>query len=220
MPTHEGLYKYQAANSMSLVTGPVFDVMGLAVFGKTLFASGHPGQGSSFADPIGLISSIENGASWKQVSLEGVVDFHMLEIGKFDFYGVDSTTGELMHSGDFGQSWNQLGSNKFSDIAVINQTGQAYGLLAGTLVRTNDSFASVARIEGNLVWSSIEVVGSSLLAASGKDIYESKDEAKTWQKISSLSNGISSISANDQLLVAVANGTIYVSRDFGKTFTS
>lgn len=221
MPTHEGLYRYNAANSMKLVPGPIFDVMGLGIYKTTLYASGHPGAKSNFAEPVGLISSKDGGKSWKQISLRGQVDFHMLEVGKFDFYGVDSGSGQLMHSGDKGKSWKKLGPNKFSDIAPQStKRGAAYALLDGALLQTVDGFATTVAIKSEMKWRSIEAVGSTLYGASGRDIYQSIDGAVSWKKIASFSNEVSSISANSKLLVAIAGDTIFVSRDAGKSFKS
>lgn len=221
MPTHEGLYRYSAANSMEKVRGPIFDVMGLGIYKATLYASGHPGPKSNFAEPVGLITSKDGGKSWKQISLRGQVDFHMLEVGKFDMYGVDSGSGQLMHSGDKGKSWKKLGLNKFSDIAPRDtKKGAAYALLGASLVQTVDGFATTAVIKTQMNIRSIEVVGATIYAAAGRDIYSSIDGASSWKKIASFKNEISSISVNSQLLVAVVGSTIFVSRDKGRSFTS
>lgn len=221
MPTHEGLFAYSAANSMERVSGPIFDVMGLGIYETTLYASGHPGANSKFAQPVGLISSKDGGANWTQISLKGEVDFHMLEVGKFDFYGADSGSGQLMHSRDKGKSWKKLGPNKFSDITPLNtKSGAAYALVEGSLFQTGDSFATTTAIKTAMKWSSIETVGSTIYGGSGKDIYRSKDGAVNWKKIATFANDVSSISANTQLLVVVAGGAIFVSRDAGKSFTS
>ena len=221
MATHEGLYRYRAANSMKKVPGPIFDVMGLGIYKKTLYAGGHPGAKTNFAEPVGLISSKDGGENWKQVSLRGQVDFHMLEVGKFDIYGMDSGSGQLMHSGDKGESWKKLGPNKFSDIAPQNtKRGAAYALLDGALLQTVDGFATTVAIKTAMKWRSLEVVGRTIYAASGRDIYQSIDGAASWKKIASFTNEVSSISANSKLLVAIAGDTIFVSRDAGKSFKS
>lgn len=221
MPTHEGLYQYQGANSMQIVAGPVFDVMGLASYGKTLYASGHPGDRPEFPNPIGLISSTDGGKSWKKISLQGKVDFHMLEVGKFDIYGGDSTTGQLMHSANQGKSWKKLEAGTYSDIAPLNsKRGGAYGLLAGALVRTADGFVTTVALKSSLKWSSVEVVGTTIYATSGKSIYQSTDGAKSWKKIATLPSEISSISGNAKIIAAVTQEAIFISRDGGKSFNS
>ncbi len=221
MPTHEGLYKYSAANSMTLVKGPVFDVMGLAGFEETLYASGHPGVGTKFLNPIGLIKSTDGGSTWQQISLAGQVDFHLLEVGKFDIYGVDAGTGLLMHSDNQGISWQNLGENKFSDIAPVStKESNAYALLSGTLVQTENSFKTSSPITSDQKWESLEVLGNSIFTTSGKDIFQSTNEGESWTKVATLPQKISSISVNSQIFVAVVGNTIYSSTDGGNTFNS
>ena len=219
--THEGLYQYQAANSMKKIGSEDFDVMGLAIFGRTLYASGHPGATSNLPNPIGLLSSTDGGKSWKKISLQGKVDFHMLEVGKFDIYGADSTSGQLMHSSDRGKKWRKLGENQYSDIAILNaKSGSAYGLRSGSLVRTSDAFTTTVAIKNTLKWSSVEIIGSTLYASSGKAIYRSTDNGKSWKKIATLPAEISSISFNKEIFVAVTSSAILISRDGGKRFKS
>lgn len=219
--THEGLYQYLAANSMKKISSEDFDVMGLATFGTILYASGHPGATSKLPNPIGLLSSTDGGKTWMKVSLQGEVDFHMLEVGKNDMYGADSSSGQLMYSSDLGKNWQKLGENKYSDIAVMStKSGSAYGLLTGALVRTRDAFTKTVAIKTALKWSSIEILGSTLYASSGKSIYSSTDNGKSWKKIATLSSEISSISMSAKIIAAVTSSAIFVSRDGGKSFNS
>lgn len=74
--THEGLFELVNKNEMKLVGKDKIDVMGFTTLGKALFASGHPSEGSTMPNPIGLVRSIDGGLSWKAVSLVGKVDFH------------------------------------------------------------------------------------------------------------------------------------------------
>ena len=217
--THEGLYEYLAANSMKKISSDDFDVMGLAIDGRTLYSSGHPGAKSNLSNPIGLLSSTDGGKSWKKVSLQGEVDFHMLEVGATDMYGADSSSGQLMYSSDRGKKWRKLGENKYSDIAVLStKSGSAFALGSGDLVQTTDAFKTTTSIKSSLKWSSVEIVGTALYASSGKAIYRSIDSGKSWKKIATLSTEISSISMNAKILVAVTSNAIFVSRDGGKSF--
>ena len=217
--THEGLYQYLAANSMKKISSEDFDVMGLATFGTILYASGHPGATSKLPNPIGLISSTDSGKSWKKISLQGEVDFHMLEVGKSDMYGADSTSGQLMFSSDRGKNWRKLGENKYSDIAVLStKSGSAYGLQSGALLRTSDAFSKTVAIKNSLKWSSVEILGTHLYASSGKSIYRSIDNGMSWKKIATLASDISSISMNAKIIAAVTSSAIFVSRDGGKSF--
>ena len=217
--THEGLYQYLAANSMKKISGDDFDVMGLAAFGRILYASGHPGAKSNLPNPIGLISSTDGGKVWNKISLQGEVDFHMLEVGKNDMYGADSTSGQLMYSSDRGKNWRKLGDNKYSDIAVLGtKSGSAYGLRSGTFVLTTDAFTTATPIKTSLKWSSVEILDSTLYASSGRSIYRSTYSGKIWKKIATLSSEISSISMNAKIFAAVTSNAIFISLDGGKSF--
>jgi hypothetical protein len=59
--THEGLYQYQGADKVLRMSPEVFDVMGLSIDGKRIYASGHPGPGSKFPEPVGLVLSTKTG---------------------------------------------------------------------------------------------------------------------------------------------------------------
>ncbi len=219
--THEGLYEYIAANFMKKISNDDFDVMGLATYGRTLYSSGHPGAKSNLPNPIGLLSSTDGGKSWKKVSLQGEVDFHMLEVGKSDIYGADSGSGQLMYSSDRGKKWRKLGENKYSDIAVLGtKSGSALALASGKLLRTTNAFKTTTSIKSSMKWSSVEIVGTTLYASSGKAIYRSVDNGKIWKKIATLSTAIGSISVNAKVFVAVTTEAIFVSRDGGKSFKS
>ena len=217
--THEGLFEYQAANTMKRISSEDLDVMGLGSVGKTIYASGHPGAKSKLPNPMGLISSSDSGKTWKKISLQGTVDFHMLEVGKSDIYGADSGTGQLMYSPDLGVSWLLLGENKYSDIAILDaKSGSAYGLRSGALVRTTNAFKTTSAVKTSRLWSSVEALGTDLYASSAKSIYSSLDGGKSWKKIATLSSEISSITMNAKIFVAVTANVIFVSRDGGKSF--
>lgn len=219
--THEGLFEYQAANSMKRISSEDFDVMGIASFGDTIYASGHPGATSELPNPIGLIASKDSGKTWKKVSLQGKVDFHMLEVGKSDIYGADSGSGQLMYSSDLGKTWRKLGENKYSDIAVLNsKRASAIGLRDGALVSTADAFATTSAIKTSRMWSSVEALDSVLYASSRKTIYSSVDNGKSWKKIATLTSEIGSITMNAKIFVAVTADAIFVSHDGGKSFKS
>ena len=55
--THEGLYRYEKGGKLILLGEEKFDVMGLTIDGKKVWASGHPGPGSKLTRIIGLSSS-------------------------------------------------------------------------------------------------------------------------------------------------------------------
>lgn len=217
--THEGLYQYFSPIKVIKVEPNNFDLMGLASNQNALFASGHPGAGSKFAQPVGVLRSLDNGKSWSQISLKGKVDFHMLEVGGADLYGADSQTGELMYSPDLGKSWSNRGANTYEDIAIDwARPGTAYGLKNGQIYKSTDSLKSVKVMKSKLAFTSIELVGKSLYGASGNTFNLSTDSALSWKQVAVFDKNLSVISASEKMLVVVAGDKILISRDFGKSF--
>lgn len=108
--THTGLY---TLGEDGTVTGPVggidLDAMGLTATGDTLYASGHPGPSTPAelgAPNLGIIRSLDAGASWEPVAFTGEEDFHVLTVtGDGTLYGIGSSRLLLRTSSDGGQSW-------------------------------------------------------------------------------------------------------------------
>jgi hypothetical protein len=217
--THEGLYELVSSNNMKKIGSEVFDVMGLAAIGNTVFASGHPSQGSSLPAPVGLIASGNLGKKWKQVSLAGKADFHLLEGAGKEIFGADSGSGNLMYSSNLGKSWQTIGKNKFSDIAVIPQmSGMAIAIQGKELVLTEDAFKSSKTIKTPTAFSQIEQTNSGLFALSGDSLYRSKDLGETWKKISPFKGSPGILSANNQIMPVTVGSDIFVSSNAGLTF--
>lgn len=221
MGTHEGFFLFTAQNSMKAVGKERFDVMGLTSSGKVIFASGHPGKDSQLPNPVGLLRSDDQGVTWKKVSLQGKVDFHFMEAGESEIYGVDAQTGMLMYSSNVGKSWRVIGQNKFSDIAISNTiVGKAYALRDKQLVKSKDAFASLQLIRTNFPVDSLELHLKALYVASGKSIFRSINEGKSWVKVQSFDGLVADLTSSNEILVAVVDGKILFSSDKGKTFRS
>ena len=215
--THEGLYLYEGPNKMRKLGTENFDVMGLAVSSGEIYASGHPNTGSKLPAPVGLISSIDNGKTWNQISLQGKVDFHMLEVSGKEIYGADSQSGNLMYSSDGGKKWVILGAAKYQDIA-ISSTKNAFAVLGKKIVMTKNTFKSTSEINSDFDAQTLETVGSGLYASSGKTLYLTSDLGKKWVAVSTFKDQISVVTASNSSIVVVAGSSILVSKDKGKTF--
>lgn len=217
--THEGLFRYVDAKTVQSMGRENFDIMGLAVFGKRLYASGHPGPGSELPEPVGLLLSTDSGKSWKKMGLQGEVDFHLLESAGNDMYGVDSGSGNLLYSKDAGKNWVSRGKNLFSDIA-INPTkgGAALALREGKLISTQKSFTKMRAVDSTLIFTSIDWLGDSLLATAGKALYRSADRGVTWSKVSDFPESVSTVTQSSQIIAVVSGNSIFKSSNGGKSF--
>jgi hypothetical protein len=217
--THEGLFRYVDAKTVQLMGPENFDIMGLAVFGKRLYASGHPGPGSKLPEPVGLLRSTDSGKSWKMMGLQGEVDFHLLESAGNDMYGVDSGSGNLLYSKNAGKSWVSRGKNLFSNIAINPaRVGGALALREGKLISTQKSFTTMRAVDSTLTFTSIDWLGDSLLATSGKSLYRSGDLGVTWKKVSDFPESVSTVTQSSKIIAVVSGNSMYKSTNGGKTF--
>jgi hypothetical protein len=217
--THEGLYELVTKNDMKLVGKEKIDVMGFTALGNSLFASGHPAQGSKAPNPIGLVKSIDGGQSWKAVSLVGKVDFHFLEGAGTDLYGADSQSGNLIYSSDSGKKWRNVGANTFADIAVSPKvSGMAIALKDSELLLTENAFKTSVKIKSALKFTQIEWRNSGLYALSGNSLYKSMNKGRTWTELSKFKGAPGILSASDQLMLVTVGSDIYTSSNTGKKF--
>lgn len=217
--THEGLFRYVDAKTVQSMGSENFDIMGLAVFGKKLYASGHPGPGSKLPEPVGLLLSTDGGKSWNKLGLQGEVDFHLLESAGSDMYGVDSGSGNLLYSNNAGKKWVSRGKNVVSDIAINpEKVGSALALREGKLISTQKSFVKIRAIDSTLTFTSLDWISGSLLATSGKSLYRSSDLGMTWGKLSDFPESVSTVTQSSKIIAVVAGNSIFRSTDGGKTF--
>jgi photosystem II stability/assembly factor-like uncharacterized protein len=217
--THEGLFRYVDQKTVQLMGPEIFDIMGLAVFGKKLYASGHPGPGSKLPEPVGLLLSTDSGKSWKKLGLQGEVDFHLLESAGADIYGVDSGSGNLMYSNNAGKKWISRGKNVVSDIAINPlKGGAALALRDGKLIATQNSFTTMRNVNSTPAFTSLDWITGSLLATGGKSLYRSTDSGMSWKKLSDFPEDASTVTQSAKIIAVVAGNSIYKSTDGGKTF--
>ena len=65
---------------------------------------------------------------------------------------------------------------------------------------------------------SIDWVGESLIAAAGKDLYQSVNGGTSWKKVATLPAPIGIVAQSSQLIAVVVGGAIYASTNKGKSF--
>ena len=204
---------------MKLVGKENLDVMGFTTLGNSLFASGHPAQGSKAPNPLGLIKSIDGGLSWKAISLVGKVDFHFLEGAGTDLYGADSQSGDLIYSADSGKTWRALGANTFADIAVSPKvSGAAIALKDSELLLTDNAFKTSSKIKSALKFTQVEWRNSGLYALSGNSLYKSTNKGRTWTELSKFKGAPGILSASDQLMLVTVGSDVFTSSNAGRKF--
>jgi hypothetical protein len=108
--THSGLFvAADGEQQLRQVGDSEQDIMGFSVAGPDRFiGSGHPAPDDTDSPPnLGLIESRDGGTTWKNISLLGEADFHVLRSSGARIYGYDGTQGRLMVSSDGGRQWTQ-----------------------------------------------------------------------------------------------------------------
>ena len=80
VPAHVGLAVYSAGR-WTTAPGAPHDFMGFSVAKNAVYTSGHPAPGSPLRNPLGLMKSINGGATWHQLGLSGESDFHEMAAG-------------------------------------------------------------------------------------------------------------------------------------------
>ena len=111
--THTGLFREPRPGAKPRrVADRWQDTMGFTVIGPDHFlASGHPDPREKLPPFLGLIESTDAGQSWTPVSLQGEMDFHVLEAAGSRVYGFgsdwDTRTERLLVSDDRGRNWRE-----------------------------------------------------------------------------------------------------------------
>lgn len=119
---HHGIAVY-AAGKWTRSPGPQHDYMGFSATKDSFYSSGHPGPGSGFANPLGLMSSNDGGRSWTKLSLEREADFHLLaaSYNTGAIYVYSPVPNSRMRSAGFyytlnnGSAWKQARAIGFGD---------------------------------------------------------------------------------------------------------
>lgn len=218
--THEGLFNLQPAGKFSKLGSSNFDVMGLAVSGSKIYASGHPGPGDTRPGLLGLLLSNDGGNSWKQVSLLGKTDFHLLEVSGDVIIGGDSASGELFYSDNAGKSWSTRGKNTYQALAISpNIKGLAFAISERKLFSTTNGFASKKLVKNIGEVSDVAWADGGLYIAQGNQLSVSQDSGKSWRKKYIFKGVIGSIRAEGQTLIVTIGSEIYRSENGGKSFS-
>jgi hypothetical protein len=111
--THTGLFRVADGDSKASRVGDRYqDTMGFTVTGPDRFlGSGHPDGRDELPPFLGLIESRDAGASWSAVSLQGKMDFHVLEAQGARVYGFGSDfytrEARFLASADGGKTWEE-----------------------------------------------------------------------------------------------------------------
>jgi len=224
--THTGLWIAPEGQTQARRFGKsTQDIMGFSVLdGDRFIGSGHPDPSQNLPPNLGLIESGDAGKSWKNISLEGEADFHVLESSGSRVYGFDGTQGRLMVSSDGGESWDQRTPPAAMFSLAIDPTSPDR-IVASTeagLVESTDageSFRPLAfreQIAGLLAWPAKDRL--FLVDGSGQ-VRRSDDGGAQFQPVGSIEGQPAAfIAHDDDLYAALADGSVKRSSDGGESW--
>ena len=199
------------------------DVMGFSLAGENRFiGSGHPGPDQDLPPKLGLIESRDGGRTWKNVSLLGETDFHVLEAAGDRVYGFDGNRG-LLVSSDGGRNWDarippgamfslaidprnadRIIASTDRGLFVSADAGRGWRPLANDLV-------------GLLAWQDsgrlVIVDGTGMIQVSG-------DAGRNWRTTGNLGGQpVAFIAHEGDLYGALGDGSVKRSSDGGRSWT-
>ena len=199
------------------------DIMGFSVVGSRRFiGSGHPDPSENQPANLGLIESRDGGKSWKNISLLGEADFHVLRSTGSQVYGFNGATAKLMVSSDGGREWasRQPPASMF-DLAIDPADSQRIVISTERGVFASSDAGKSWRplrddAAGLLAWPTAK----SLFLVDGQgQVSRSKDAGKTFTAVGSIGAQPSAfVSHGDELYAALGNGNVVRSTDRGASW--
>ncbi|GAA2550994.1 hypothetical protein HD598_000838 [Neomicrococcus aestuarii] len=222
LATHDGLFDVTSKPAVKI--GPTNDLMGFSPTKDegVFYASGHPGEGSTLPNPVGLIRSSDGGKTWEQLSRQGESDFHAMTLTKS---GIVASDGILRTSPD-GKTWNTSAA-EFQPAVLAGNPGSAT-VLATTeqgLQRSTDGgrtwqlLGSAPVVQFAAFATTADAIG---IEPSGA-VHYSSDGGVTWARKGNVNGEIQAITtakaADGQLNIWAATGEgVLVSTDGGANF--
>ncbi|MFY9468844.1 MAG: hypothetical protein WAP37_01830, partial [Solirubrobacterales bacterium] len=221
LATHTGVWRLpDGSGTATRVSDRQQDTMGFDVVGPDHFiASGHPDLSEDLPPFLGFIESSDAARTWRQTSLSGEADFHVLEASGRRVYGFGSDfrsrSEQLLVSDDNGESWAARDYPEPFLSLAINPDDPVEALASGErkLHLTTDggrSWKSIPGEPGLLVWNQraifrIDEHGSVTRAA--------RPGAKWTDRGTAAGRPAAFDSGGDDLFVALHDGVVKQSPD-------
>lgn len=226
--THTGLFRAAKDERKATRVGDRYqDTMAFTILGRGRFmGSGHPDGRDKLPPFLGLIESRDAGKTWQPISLQGKVDFHLLEASGRRVYGFGSDfetrKPRFMTSGDHGKSWvDRKIPDPFLSLAI--DPGNPRHLIAAGengLHVSRDAGASWRALGGRrglLAWTSKDKL---YLVDEDGNVAVSRNDGEDWKAVGNVGGPPAAVdsAAPGRLLGALHDGTIKQSEDGGVTW--
>jgi hypothetical protein len=214
--THTGLFRTPRGSERAERVGDRWqDTMGFTVVGPGRFlGSGHPDLRDELPPFLGLIESRDAGRTWRAVSLQGKVDFHVLEASGRRVYGHgsdwDTRQPVFLASRNGGRSWRSLRAPEPLIALAIHPRDPDRVIASGqrkvyTSADGGRTWSDAGAPSGGLLaWTP----GGVHLAAEDGRVLRSTEEGETWRIVGRVEG-----------LPALHDGTIHRSDDGGRSWS-
>jgi photosystem II stability/assembly factor-like uncharacterized protein len=218
LASHHGIYQW-SDQGWNLV-GEEFDAMGLTIDKGVFYASGHPGPGQDFPNPLGILESRDNGDTWTPKSLTGEVDFHLLEVSGDSLVGVAANYGVVVGSQDGAVTWSNIATPSLTSLSLNPNNGLQFLLTSeGSLYLTEDSGLSLTEITAPSGLTKVDWSDSGIVIATDSKIYFSSGLGLPFLEISESFTGIRDVSASGANIIVLDEQGAHVSTDKGTVFS-
>ena len=220
LATHEGLFRQSGAELVHV--GPNLDLMGFTIAPDgTYYASGHPGPGSSLRQPLGLISSIDRGASWSVLSRGGESDFHTLAAGPQRIIGHDGT---LRVTSDKVTWTGKAIPSPPASLAAAPKSGRILATTEAGLLSSSDGAATWTTLKPPALTALIAFADEGTIVGITTEgrIITSTNAGRSWTTGGTVSGRVDSMSARrlpDGTIevIVVVDTEVFSTSDAGKT---
>lgn len=237
VPAHDGLLIFEEGQWM-IPDLPVHDYMGFSPTDNGFYSSGHPGPGSNRVNPLGLVSSSDEGRTLNTLAFEGESDFHVMGVGYANHavYILNAAPNSRLAVGlyytlDDGQNWEQSQSRGISGAPVqiaVHPTEASIVALAAEdgLFLSNDygdTFTQVSQ-DAPISSAAFDPDGSRLFFGyQSLNVYTLENGETTALLTPSITenDAVSFIAVNpvsDEIAFATFNKDIYFSADNGQSW--
>lgn len=227
--THTGLFRAgEGQRTARRVARRYQDTMAFTVVGPDRFlGSGHPDGREELPPFLGLIETRDAGESWRPLSLQGKVDFHVLRVAGKRVYGFGSDfetqQPRFLASADGGRTWADRRAPEPLRSLAVNPADPRQVVAAGkqSLHVSRDAgitWRALAAPPGLLAWPRPDRLYA--LDADGVTSVSSS-AGRTWQAVGSVDGAPSAFDSapGGRLLAALHDGTIMQSGNGGVTWT-
>jgi hypothetical protein len=223
--THTGMWRLPPGADKAVPIGESRqDTMGFTIAGPDHFlGSGHP---DNVDEPplLGLIESVDRGATWRTISLLGQADFHVLRATGRRVYGYDVSGARLLVSDNGGATWTErtppapvvdLALDPTEPDAIVATT--AAGLFASA--DAGRTWMAIGAEIGLVAWPARR--GLFLMRGNGS-VSVSSNSGRDWRQIGDVGGRPSAFLAHSprELFAALHDGAIIQSLDGGRTWTT